>query len=213
MPHLLTRAAKGAPLTPTEADSNITTLETRTGDGWFDNVSQLFLRDTPNTADPSPFIGNIALRRFSANEMREAFAEFHIPHTWKAGTMMYPHVHFTVLSNGSGTVRWGFEYAWARTNNSSGFFTYPETTTTLYIEQAVPANSSRVHFLCEAPQGQGIDGTNMEVDGMILARLFRDGGHANDTFESDVFAITVDLHTEIDRYSTPYRFPPFYTAP
>lgn len=213
MGHLLTSAAKGAPLTPAQADGNLTLLETRTGDGWFDNVSQLYLRDTTDSADPSPFVGGISLRRFIPNEMREAFAEFHIPHTWKPGTMMYPHVHFTILSNDSGTVRWGFEYMWARTNSSSGFFTYPSSTTTIYIEQAIPANSSRVHFVCEAAQGQGLDGTNMEVDGMILARLFRDGAHPNDTFESDVFGITVDLHTEIDRYSTPFRFPPFYTAP
>jgi hypothetical protein len=65
----------------------------------------------------------------------------------------------------------------------------------------------------EAAQGEGIPGTDLEVDGMILARVFRDGAHANDTFGQDVFGITVDLHTEIDRYSTPFRFPPFYTEP
>ena len=213
MSHLLTSSGKGAPLTPTEADANLSLLETRTGDGWFDNVSQLYLRDTADSADPSPFVGGISLRRFVPNEMREAFAEFHIPHTWRPGTMMYPHVHFTILSAGAGTVRWGFEYIFARTQRSDAFTQYPATSTTLYLEQVIPANSERTHFVVEAAQGQGIPGTDLEVDGMILARVFRDGAHANDTFESDVFGITVDLHTEIDRYSTPFRFPPFYTEP
>lgn len=213
MGHLLTREDKGAPLTPTEADANLNLLETRTGDGWFDNVSQLYLRDTADSADPAPFVGGISLRRFIPGEMREAFAEFHIPHTWKPGTMMYPHVHFTILSAGAGTVRWGFEYIFARTQRSNAFTQYPTSSTTIYLEQVIAANSERTHFVVEAAQGQGIPGTDLEVDGMILVRVFRDGAHVNDTFASDVFGITVDLHTEIDRYSTPFRFPPFYTAP
>jgi hypothetical protein len=208
---LLTSSGKGAPLTPTEADGNLSLLQTRTGDGWFDNVSQLFLRDTENSADPATFVGNIALRRFIPGEMREAFAEFHIPHTWKPGTDMFPHVHFTLLSSAAGTVRWGFEYIFAQTHRSAGVIRYPETSQTIYIEQVVPAGSERIHFVAESEVG--IPGEGLEVDGMMLVRLFRDGAHPNDTFAQDVFGITVDLHTEIDRYSTPFRFPPFYTAP
>jgi hypothetical protein len=207
------RADKGAPLSSTELDDNWRLMQTRTGDGWFDNVSQLYLRDTEFSADPAVFVGGISLRRFIPGEMREAFAEFHIPHTWKPGTMMYPHVHFTTLSPLAGTVRWGFEYIFARTQRSDAFTQYPATTETIYLEQPITANTERTHFVVEAPEGQGIPGTNLEVDGMILVRVFRDGAHVNDTFEADVFGITVDLHTEIDRYATPFRFPPFYTAP
>ena len=213
MTTLITATGQGAPLTQTEGDANLNVLQTRTGDGWFDNVSQLYLRDTEFSADPAPFIGGISLRRFIPGEMREAFAEFHIPHIWKPGTMMYPHVHFTILSSAAGTVRWGFEYIFARTQRSDAFTQYPATTVTIYLVQVIAANSERTHFVVEAPQGQGIPGTNLEVDGMVLARVFRDGAHANDTFEQDVFGITVDLHTETDRYSTPFRFPPFYTEP
>jgi hypothetical protein len=213
MTTLITATGKGAPLTPTEADANLNVLQLRTGDGWFDNVSQLYLRDTEFSADPAPFIGGISLRRFIAGEMREAFAEFHIPHIWRPGTMMYPHVHFTILSSAAGTVRWGFEWCFARTQRSSAFTRYNETTAVIYLEQEIDANSERIHFVTEAAEGQGIPPESLEVDGMLLARLFRDGGHANDTFNQDVFGITVDLHTETDRYSTPFRFPPFYTAP
>jgi hypothetical protein len=206
---LVLRGQKGAPLTFAELDQNFE----RTGDGWFDNVSQLYLRDTESSADPANFIGGISLRRFIAGEMREAFAEFHIPHIWKPGTMMYPHVHFTLLSSAAGTVRWGFEYCFARTHRSASHFRYQETTATIYLEHEIPANSERVHFVVEAAEGQGIPGADLEVDGMVLCRVFRDGAHANDTFPGEVFGITVDLHTETDRIATPFRFPPFYTAP
>ena len=208
---LTTRADVGRPLSFEEADNNWRTLETRTGDGWFDNVSQLYLRDTENSADPAPFVGGIALRRFIPGEIREAFAEFHIPHTWKPGSDMFPHVHFTILTSQGGTVRWGFEYIVARTHRSEGVIRYAETTEILYIEQVIPPGSERIHFVAESEIP--IPGAPLEVDAMILARLFRDGSHPNDTFPDEVFGITVDLHTEIDRYSTPFRFPPFYTPP
>jgi hypothetical protein len=207
------RSEKGAPLTSSEIDGNWSLVQERTGEGWFDNVSQLYLRDTEFSADPAPFIGGISLRRFAPGQMREAFAEFHIPHIWKAGTMQYPHVHFTTLSSAAGTVRWGFEWLFARTQRSNAFTQYPETTQIIYMEQVIPPNSERTHFVVEAAEGLGIPPEVLEVDGMLLARLFRDGAHVNDTFEQDVFGITVDLHTETDRYATPFRFPPFYTAP
>jgi len=34
--------------------------------------------------------------------------------------------------------------------------------------------------------------------------------HANDTFVGSVWAITSDLHTEVDRAATPNRAPNFY---
>lgn len=207
---LITRSGAGRPLTFEEADNNWNTLENRTGEGWFDNVSQLYLRDTENSADPAPFVGGISLRRFIQGEMKEAFAEFHIPHIWRPGSNMFPHVHFTILNPSAGTVRWGFEYCFARTHRSEGVIRYQETTTTIFIEQVVPAGSERIHFVAESDVP--IPGADLEVDGMILARLFRDGAHPNDTFPGEAFGITVDLHTEVDRISTPFRFPPFYTA-
>jgi hypothetical protein len=210
MSHLLTAAGKGAPLSPNEADGNLALLETRTGDGWFDNESKLYLRDGPNSADFQPFIGGIVAMRFISTEMREGFVDYHVRHEWKPGTMMYPHVHFGVQAQDTGVVRWGFEYTWANRKGSVKGFTKFQPVQTIYLEQAITATDDLEHIVVEAPEGFGIDGTNMEVDAMILCRLFRDTAHANDTFAHEVFAMNVDLHTETDRYSTPLRVSPFY---
>lgn len=209
MTTLITSSGKGAPLTPTEADNNLSLLQTRTGEGWFDIVSEFFTRGGPASPGVSAFIGGIYLLEFTDTDTLEAFANFHIPHAYKPGSMIYPHIHFSVQTNNAGTVRWGFEWTFARSAASTGQTAFP-TTQTIYIDFPVPANSAYKHFIAEASEGNGIPGTHIEVDGMILSRVFRAPAHANDTFVGSVWAITSDLHTEVDRASTPNRAPNFY---
>ena len=209
MAHLLTSSGKGAPLTPTEADGNLTTLETRTGDGWADIVVELFIRDSALAPIGTLYKGGIYLWAFPVNDVREAFANFHMPHAWKPGTMIYPHMHFTTASNASGVVRWAFEYTWARRHDSTGQITFQDVQT-IYVDFTIPSNSADTHFVCEAPQDGGIAGTNLEVDAIILMRVYRDGTHVNDTFPDSVLGITCDIHHEVDRHATPQRAPNFY---
>lgn len=201
--------AVGRLLTPAEVDGNFQGLDTKTKDGWADIVSELYIRDTASSPIGTVYKGGVLLWEFPTEDMREGFANFHIPHAWKPGTMIYPHMHFTTASNASGVVRWGFEYTWARRHDSSGQVKFPATST-IYVDFTIPANSADTHFVCEAPQAGGITGTGLEVDAMILMRVFRDGLHANDTFGASVLGITADLHIEVDRASTPNRAPDFY---
>jgi hypothetical protein len=203
------RQSKGSPLTYTELDGNFSQLDTKTKDGWADIVAELYTRTSPQAAGVNLFRNGIYLYEFDAAELREAFSNFHIPHAWKPGTMVYPHMHYSVNTASSGVVRWGFEYTLARRNDSTGQTAFPATTT-IYVEQTIAANSDHTHFVCEAAEGNGIPGTNLEVDAMILMRVFRDAEHVNDTFPDSAFGITVDLHIEVDRASTPNRAPDFY---
>jgi len=215
MSTLLTSSGKGGPLSPSEADANLDLLNDRTGDGWFDIVSEFFTRGGPAAPGVSQFIGGIYLLEFSDTDVLEAYANFHVPHSYRRNTMIYPHVHFAVKANGSGTVRWGVEWTFARRHDSTGQIRFGNTQT-IYIDFAVPNNSGEyngqnpIHFVAEAPQNFGIPGDNIEVDGMIMCRIFRDPAHPNDTFVGSAWAITSDLHIEVDRHSTPNRAPNFY---
>lgn len=211
MTPLLTIADKGSPLTPQEADDNISTLQTKTGDGWADIVTELFTRSSPQSVAVGQFLDGIYLYEFPPGDNHEAFANFHIPHAWKPGTMLYPHFHFSVKTNNSGVVRWGFEYTSARRHDTAtGQFVFPNTVT-LYQEFVIDANSAYEHFVSEMPELGGVPGTGLEVDAMVLSRVFRDGLHGNDTFPDNIYGITVDLHIEVDRHATPQRAPDFYT--
>lgn len=206
---ITTRTGKGSPLSYAEMDANLDQFNLKTKDGWADIVSEFYTRGGPASPGVSQFIGGIYLLEFSDSDVLEAFANVHIPHSYRPGTMMYPHIHFSVQTNNAGTVRWGVEWTFARRHDSTGLTAFPATQT-IYIDFAVPANSANKHFVAEAAEGAGIPGTDIEVDGMVMMRVFRDPAHVNDTFVGSVWAITADMHHECDRASTPSRAPNFY---
>ena len=203
------RSVKGSPLSVSEADANAAQFDLKTKDGWADIVSEFYTRGGPASPGVSQFIGGIYLLEFSPTDTLEAFANFHIPHAYKQNTMMYPHIHFSTQSNAAGVVRWVVEWTFARRHDSTGQTAFPATQTNV-IEFSIPANSANKHFIAEAAEGQGIPGTNIEVDGMVMCRIYREAAHVNDTFDASVWAITSDLHIEVDRASTPNRAPNFY---
>ncbi len=207
---IITYAGKGSTLDTNELDGNFNDLATRTNAGWADIVSELYIRGGPASPTVTVFKGGIYLYEFMPADTLEVFANFHIPHTWKAGTMVYPHVHFVTTSNATGVVRWGFEYTLARRHDSTGQVTFGATQT-ISVDFTIPSNSADKHFVCEAPNLGGIPGTNLEVDAMILMRIYREGSHVNDTFADSVWGITADCHIEIDRAATPNRAPDFYS--
>jgi hypothetical protein len=209
MSYLLTAAGKGSPLTPTEADANLSQIDWRTGEGWEDLTSELFSRDAPDSAEGDEYDG-VGVWRYDPGVRRRMFANYHIPHKWKPGTMFYPHLHFTVTSNDGGVVRLEFRYKWARRHDSTGQLTFTAAQT-LYLDFTVPPNSADTHFVAEVPEGQGIPGTDMEVDVLMMTTIFRAGEHANDTFSGAIYALYADMHFEVDRHSTPKRAPDFYT--
>lgn len=206
---ITTRTGKGSPLSYAEMDANLDQFDLKTKDGWADIVSEFYTRGGPASPGVSQFIGGIYLLEFSDSDTLEAFANVHIPHAYRPGSMMYPHIHFSTTSNLAGTVRWGVEWTFARRHDSTGQITFPATST-IYIDFPIPANSANVHFVAEPAEGLGIPGTHIEVDGMVMTRVFREAGHTNDTFAASVWAITADMHIEVDRHATPSRSPNFY---
>lgn len=206
------RATKGSALTHNELDANFSTLDGRTSSGWADIVAELYTRGGPASPVPTVFRNGIYLYEFQPADTLEVFSNFHMPHAWKVGSMVYPHFHFSTTSNASGTVRIGFEYTMANRHEDSGNITFGATQT-IAVNFFIAANSAYEHFVCEAPDLGGINATTLNVDGMILCRIYREGAHVSDDFPDSIWGITADLHIEVDKASTPYRAPDFMTGP
>lgn len=211
---LLTRAAKGSALTYGEVDGNWTELERRVGDGWQDLVMSVNVGGGANSPTWNQFRNGIYAYAFSPTTMNECWSQFHLRHDFKWGTMCYPHVHFSSNTTNTGTVRWGIEWTYARRADSvggdnTGVIDFPATQT-IYIEHEILSGEQYRHQVTEPADGNGIPGTGLETDGLILTRFFRDATHINDTFPDDVYLLTVDIHHEVDKDATPTRQPPFY---
>ena len=206
---ITTRSGKGSPLTHPELDSNFEDLDTRTAEGWRDNIVQLVPQvGNPEAPELNIFRDGIHAYNFAAGQNTEACAYFHVDHDYALGTALYPHVHWAIQSSATGTVRWGIEYTVAKGHQQMAF----GATTTVYVEQ-VATGTPYLHYVAEVSLANAIPGTNIEPDTLILCRFFRDGAHPNDTLAADAFVFCVDLHYQANRATTPFKAPNFITGP
>ncbi|MEG3619621.1 hypothetical protein V5T82_14230 [Magnetovibrio sp. PR-2] len=184
-------------------DTNIFTHQT----GWNDLTAPLNAAKLGGVNDPNfkVFQGGLYAYAFDPNTAEEVFLVFHFDHDIKPGSDFFPHVHWAPEDTNTGTVRWGIEYSIARGHSQDAF----STPTTVYIEQAATGTAYQ-HQVAE--HATGVSMANLEPDTLVIARMFRDASHANDTYTGDAFAFMVDMHYQTDREVTVNRSPNFYGA-
>lgn len=148
---------------------------------------------------------NFSAWSFSASATNSLQVAFHIQHDYWPGGKALLHIHWN--STGTGTVRWGFQYVKAKGHGQEEFdFTSP---TTVYVEQAnLTVTANGPHMIAEFDIADTIP--DLEPDTLIIVRVFRDGGHANDTLNAVAYGHFCDVHYEVDRFATPKRAPDFY---
>jgi hypothetical protein len=145
----------------------------------------------------------VFLWMFSSSTEQELYFTIQIPHGYKLGSTLYPHVHWTTATGTpSGTnVVWGLEYAVAPIGG-----TYPNTT--------IQTGNSVIPVI-GSPTGTGqhiitplgtISGTNLGISTVLVCRLYRSVGDANDTFGYEVGLLGFDIHYEKDTEGSRQEF-------
>ncbi len=169
--------------------------------GWRDITSDINVKGTGSNNPSWATIRNgISAYSFSATVMQEAWVNFHINHDYALGTPVYLHVHWVNPGTNTGTVRWGFEYSYAKGHGQEAF----PASQTVYVEQAA---SQYTHMIAEI--STGILDTVLEPDGIIMVRVFRDATHANDTCTDAVALVMSDVHYQASKWATKNKAPNF----
>ena len=114
-----------------------------------------------------------------------------IPHDYKEGSDIFPHVHWMPTTTGTGVVVWGLEYAWANIGDPL------PNTTLIYGSQAGAGVALTVQIVGLGTGG--ISGTGKTRSSTIVGRLFRFASDAADTYNADAVGLDIDFHYEIDR--------------
>ncbi len=124
-----------------------------------------------------------------ANEEIVFFTLF-LPHKWKIGTHLHPHVHWVGEDTLSGDVVWKLSYSWANEGDVFGAQTN--------IEAAVPNGAvQNEHNISYLPM---IVGTGKKFGSLILCSLRRHSSAAEDTFlTKDAYLLEFDMHYQVDR--------------
>ena len=124
-----------------------------------------------------------------------------MPHAWKFGSPIYPHLHLLCATSNAGfNSRWKFEYNMANNNADFGS-AYGAYTTLATITIANPANAARLVY-AEDDFG-ALSMTNMRDSAHILWRLTRLA--ASDAADNDTSAwilLELDFHYQLDKTGT-----------
>ncbi len=125
---------------------------------------------------------------------KEVFFQVQMPHAWKEGSAVYPHVHWAPLVAGSAgnLVRWGLEFSVAEIGGTFG------PSSTIYTSSTLvggPVTTQYSHCLSPFPV---IVMTGKTLSTVLLCRLFRNSSNAADTLAQTAGLLYIDFHYQID---------------
>lgn len=144
-----------------------------------------------NAPTKTAYKGSIVLAFSSASDNKITFAA-QMPHSWKEGSDIYPHVHFVVPTAGAGggaeNLKLDLTYSWANKDAA-----YPgETTQSITNDiQNLAADTHTIHAFTQ------LSGTGKTLSSILLCSLNRDISVAND-YADNMYLLEVDIHYEQD---------------
>ena len=125
---------------------------------------------------------------FEPTDLNQVFFTIQMPHTYKEGTDLVPHVHWAPQSTNGGNCEWKMEYTIANIGTVFG-----DTATVTMLDAADGTINKH-----QVTTGATIDGSGMDISHMLVCRLYRDGGEGDDTFTGDAAFLEFDVHFEIN---------------
>lgn len=138
--------------------------------------------------------GSQGVYGFVFSDGDEALITIQMPHDWKEGSTIQPHIHFMCRTDVTPADNFGieFEYNWA---NLGDDFAANSTKTKVDISTGVNTNNN--HRLEANVTVAGIDGTGKTISSILLCRIKRVAADS-DNYLGGVAILDFDVHYEID---------------
>lgn len=147
------------------------------------------LTDPPTVDTSDPWMGTL-LFTGSGPKNNQVAGVAQLPHSWKEGTDISPHIHWAPVDGNAGNVAWRFSYQWA---NINGVFPGSLTTAGIEVDAADGvADKHQIHGFTDIPMPGGL------ISAMIVWKLERVQLDASDTYGSDARLLELDFHYQID---------------
>lgn len=119
-----------------------------------------------------------------------------MPHAWKEGTDLKPHMHWRKTSNGAGTVIWYMRHCWTDYGELQGAWSNWEQSSAI-VEPATSQVSTISTW-------SDIDGTGHSISAMLICQFIRFA--SVDTYADDALMYEFDIHYEIDSFGSDELF-------
>lgn len=152
----------------------------------------------PPTVDDTTFPGTM-LFSGSADNLIGGVAQ--LPHAWKRGTAVRPHIHWAKTTSASGVVVWQFRYSLAAIGDVLSAYSDWATG----VAAVSDANTANKHALTSFSE---IAMPGVKESGIIVWELRRFASDSSDTYNGvNARLLEVDFHYEISKFGTPDELP------
>jgi hypothetical protein len=138
----------------------------------------------------------------AAGSEKEIFFTVQLPHAWKEGSTIYPHVHWVNRTAGTAghVVRWGLEWTKAKIATVFGATTTQYGTTIVASGDITVADSHLITSL------GSITMTGDTVSTVLICRLFRNSSDSADTYTGTAGLLYIDFHIELDSFGSAQEY-------
>lgn len=173
---------------------------------WRDITGEIVTRGVGATDPVWTQMGTSVFYAYAFDINDVCWINYHVPHDIVPNGLIHFHTHWITNGTSTNTVKWQFEYTYAKGFNQAAFGVASPTTIT--VEEAASGTAYQ-HMVSES-DGQQISGLT-EPDGIIqtkITRLTNGGSENGDT----VYLLTADLHYQSTNAGTYAKAPNFYTG-
>ena len=192
--------ANGAKQFGTDTDN--TTIETD-GTVKFNGAATVFDDVAPtsvtvgtgvNAPSFTAYNGNLRAYEFvgSGTNIKELNLGFQLPHSYKEGSTITPHIHLFIPDDGTGgVIKFLCEYTWTNVDQTGAVATTTVNGTITRTANAGINNNAILSF-------GDIVGTGKTISSIFMCRIYRDPADATDTFGLSTWMKSADIHFEKD---------------
>jgi len=148
-----------------------------------------------NPANSKPDVdANTGCYFFDPTTPERVTAQVQLPHAWKEGTVIVPHVHWAKTTAQAGDVTWRLEY---RKCPIGGILQgdWTQVDVTGVVEDTPDDNTAYRHLITSFGQ---LDMTGNKISDMILVRIWRQADAITDTYPADAVLAEFDIHYQLD---------------
>ena len=151
----------------------------------------------PSLIDWQPGGTGATFKVYAFRKNDEVFASCQMPHSYKEGSDIYPHIHWTPHSRGTAedgaSVGWKVDYSIANIGDA-----FPASTT-LDLSDTVSGADDKHEIISST----AITGTGLKISHIIMLRIYRSDTGTDDTWagttaDQSPVLLEFDIHFEID---------------
>jgi len=157
----------------------------------------------PGGASDADVEATTGLLLFAGNGTEVVFGVAQLPHSWREGSAIVPHVHWQKTTSAAGDVLWQRDYE-VIANGETAAMDYGSQLQVSSPVAGTPDTDTANNVMISS-FGE-IDMTGQSVSCMVLWKLSRIGGDEADSYAADARLLEFDIHFQVDSHGSESEF-------